>query len=68
MTKGTRMWLSGILGVLVWSFIAGSALECAIEKFNNGSWWCVFYGLAVIGATTGVFDSVKLINTSHNQE
>lgn len=68
MTKGTRMWWSGILGVLAWGLIGASALECTIEKFNEGSLWFIFYGLAITGATIGLLDSVKLIRTSHNQE
>ena len=69
MTKGTRMWLSGIGGMITWFLLTGLNLMTLIDHYDKGDWgWVTFAIIAVIGSIIGFFDSARLLKKSHNQE
>jgi hypothetical protein len=68
MTKGTRKWLTGLMKAIFWLCVGGVTLTSTIECFNNGSWWCIFYGLGCLGAINAAVDASELISDSHNEE
>jgi len=69
MTKGTRMWITGILKISFWLLALGVTGDNAINKFNEGSWgWGLLYTFAALGAISGAVEALKLIDKSHGEE
>lgn len=68
MTKGTRMWFTGLVKVGFWLAVTGLALTKTIEKYDERSWWVISFAVAVIGSIDGIIKASKLIEKSHTEE
>ena len=69
MTKGTRMWLTGMMGIGFWLFTAGVISQGLISNYEKGNYWtCAAYFIVVLAAFGNIPDSLKLVKQSHNEE